>query len=222
VQSYVQLGLAGLSEGDTGQAAQLLSEQRLRTLMESGARQVERLRQVALRLEPWHEVLDKDQARLLEGLAHPELGIEGESDRPVLRLRKARRAAVIESIDLETARTRLEAIDAWIALVRAVGKARIARRKPDADTGTLTRALIVAAVQYRLWDPALIEPADLARFRETYRDPTTGRWSPAAYRALAEALQTLAAERKLEALTVQKIARLLARALDDLAAAPAS
>jgi hypothetical protein len=220
VQSYVQLGLAGLSEGDTGQAAQLLSEQRLRTLMESGARQVERLRQVALRLQPWHEVLDKDQTRLLEGLAHPDLGIEGESDRPVLRLRKARHTTVIESIDLETARTRLEAIDAWIALVRAVGKARITRRKPDADTGTLTRALVVAAVQYRLWDPALIEPADLARFRETYQGPTTGRWSPAAYRALAEALQTLAAERKLEALTVQKIARLLAHALDALAASP--
>jgi uncharacterized protein DUF6178 len=220
VQSYVQLGLAGLSEGDTGQAAQLLGEQRLRTLMESGARQVERLRQVALRLQPWHEVLDKDQIRMLEGIVHPDLGIEGESDRPVLRLRKAPHAAVIEAIDLETARTRLEAIDTWIALVRAVGKARITRRTPDAGTGTLTRALIVAAVLYRLWDPALAEPADLARFRQTYLDTTTGRWNQAAYRALAEALQTLAADRKLEPAAVQKIARLLARALDDMAAAP--
>jgi hypothetical protein len=211
VQSYVQLGLAGLSGGDTGQAAQLLSEQRLRTLMESGARQVERLR---------HEVLDKDQIRMLEGLVHPDLGIEGESDRPVLRLRKAPHAAVIEAIDLETARTRLEAIDAWIALVRAVGKARIARRKADAGTGTLTRALIVAAVLYRLWDPALAEPADLARFRQTYLDTATGRWSQAAYRALAEALQTLAADRTLEPRAVEKIARLLAQALDDMAAAP--
>ena len=222
VQSYVQLGLAGLSEGDTGQAAQLLSEQRLRTLMESGARQVERLRQVALRLQPWHEVLDKEQVQLLEGLAHPDLGIEGENDRPALRLRKAPRGAVLEAIDLETARTRLEAIDGWVALVRAVGKARITRRKADADTGTLTRALIVAAILYRLWDPALVEPADLARFRETYLDPATGRWSPAAYRALAEALQTLAADRKLEPRAVQKIACLLARALDDMTAAPGS
>lgn len=220
VQSYVQLGLAGLSEGDTGQAAQLLREQRLRTLMESGARQVERLRQVALRLQPWHEVLDKEQVRLLEGLTHPELGIEGEGDRPVLRLREVPHGAVIEAIDLETARTRLEAIDAWAALVRAVGKARIARRKPDADTGTLTRAMLVAAVQYRLWDPALAEPADLARFRETYLDPATGGWSQAAYRALAEALQALAADRKLEAHVVQKIARLLARALDELVTVP--
>jgi hypothetical protein len=220
VQSYVQLGLAGLSEGRTEQAAQLLREQRLRTLMESGARQVERLRQVALRLEPWHEVLDKEQIRLLEGLVHPDLGIEEESHRPVLRLRKAPRSSVVESIDLETARGRLEAIDAWIALVRAVGKARILRRKRDADTDPLTRDLLVAAVLYRLWDPALVEAADRARFRSRYLDAETGRWSPAAYRALAEALQTLARDRKLGSSAVEKIARLLAHSLDDMAAAP--
>src|SRR6266852_17703 len=108
VQSYIQLGLAGLSEGDTGQAAQLLSEQRLRTLMESGARQVERLRQVALRLQPWREVLDKSQNLLLDSLEHPDLGIEGENDRPVLRLRRERRAPAADAIDLETARVELE------------------------------------------------------------------------------------------------------------------
>jgi hypothetical protein len=217
VQSYIQLGLAGLSEGDTGQAAQLLQEQRLRTLMESGARQVERLRQVALRLQPWREVLDKSQILLLESLEHPDLGIEGENDRPVLRLHRAPRAPAAGDIDLETARVELEAIDAWIALVRAVGKARITRHKPDSDTGTLTRALVVAAVLYRLWDPALVEPADRERFRSTYLDPATGRWSAAAYRALAEAVRALAAERNLESTTIEKIARLLSLAMDELA-----
>jgi hypothetical protein len=219
VQSYIQLGLAGLSEGDTGQAAQLLGKQRLRTLMESGARQVERLRQVALRLQPWREVLDKSQNLLLDRLEHPDLGIEGENDRPVLRLRRERRAPSADAIDLETARVELEAIDAWIALVRAVGKARVTRHKPDSDTGALTRALVVAAVLYRLWDPALVEPADLERFRSTYLDPATGRWSAAAYRALAEAVRALAAERNLEPRTVGKIARLLSQAMDELAAA---
>lgn len=217
VQSYIQLGLAGLSEGDTGQAAQLLSEQRLRTLMESGARQVERLRQIALRLQPWRELLDKEQIRLLTSLEHPDIGVEGENDRPVLRLRRAARGPAVGSLDLETARTQLEAIDAWIALVRAVGKARIARRKADTDTATLTRDLIIAAVMYRLWDPALVEPADRERFRATYWDATAGRWSPAAYRALAEAVRALAAERSLQPEAIEKIALLLSRAMDEMA-----
>src|SRR5205823_284680 len=106
-------------------------------------------------------------------------------------------------------------VSAWITLVRAVGKARIARRmvppspgdagegapaapesgktperrKPDA--AEIARSLIVAAVLYRHWDPALVEPADLARFRETYRDPVTERFNAAAFHALAEAVRAL-------------------------------
>jgi hypothetical protein len=217
VQSYLQLGLAALADGDTEQAARLLSEQRLRTLMESGARQVERMRQVALRLLPWHEVLDSRQIRLLQSLEHPDLGVEAESARPVLRLRPARGGAA-ESLELETARQELEQVSAWITLVRAVGKARIALRMQDATAAALTRSLVVAAILYRHWDPALVEPADHQRFRETYLDPATGRFTPAAYHALAEAIRTLAAERKLDTATLQDIARLLARAMDELAA----
>jgi hypothetical protein len=240
VQSYVQLGLAGLADGDREQAARLLGEQRLRTLMESGARQVERLRQVALRLLPWHEVLDKRQRRLLEGLEHPDMGVE-EDGRPVLRLRAVKRRAPVEVMDLEAVRVELEGISAWISLVRAVGKARIARRMAvpaPSDAGgsapaageaagsperrapeaaEVARALVVAAILYRHWDPALAEPADIDRFRQTYLDPATGRFNEAAFRALAEAIRALAAERNLAPDALQEIARLLARAMDELA-----
>jgi hypothetical protein len=221
VQSYLQLGLAGLSDGDADQAAQLLGEQRLRTLMESGARQVERLRQVALRLLPWREVLDKRQLRLLQSLEHPDMGVEPETNRPVLRLPAAKRGAAPAALDLEVVRAELQGVADWISLVRTVGKTRIARRMEgkEVDAPTLTRALAVAAILYRHWDPALVEPGDEDRFRQTYLDEATARFNPAAFRALAEALRTLAAERKLDPADLQAAARLLARAMDELATA---
>jgi hypothetical protein len=240
VQSYVQIGLAGLAEGDAGHAAQLLSEQRLRTLMESGARQVERLRQVALRLLPWREVLDSRQLRVLEALQHPDMGVD-ENGRPVVRIRGEWRGSV-QALEPDAMRAELEGISAWITLVRAVGKSRIALRmasppsasaanrapkrggkeEPAKPTGpsaaAVTRSLVVAAILYRYWDPGLVQTEDLARFRAAFVDPETGRCTATAFRALAEAIHTLAADRKLEARAVEEISRLLSCALDELAA----
>lgn len=218
VQSYVQLGLAGLSEGDPEQAARLLSEQRLRTLMESGARQVERLRQVALRLQPWHEVLDQRQVLLLASLERPDL-VAGEDGRPLLRIRRGKHKAAVAAVELETVHAELETVSTWITLVRAVGKAKIVPRMARyPSTASLTRSLTVAAVLYRFWDPLLVDAADLERFCATYRDPATGRPNEVAYRALAEAIRALATERKLEPAAVTDLARVLARAMDELAA----
>jgi Family of unknown function (DUF6178) len=218
VQSYVQLGLAGLSEGDPGQAARLLGEQRLRTLMESGARQVERLRQVALRLQPWHEVLDQRQVFLLASLERPDL-MAAEDGRPLLRIRRAGHKAAVASVELEAVHAELETVSAWITLVRAVGKAKIAPRMARyPNTASLTRSLTAAAIMYRFWDPLLVDAGDLERFCETYRDAATGRPNEAAYRALAEAIRTLATERKLAPAAVTDVARVLARAMDELAA----
>jgi hypothetical protein len=217
VQSYVQLGLAGLSQGDPEQAARLLGEQRLRTLMESGARQVERLRQVALRLLPWREVFDTRQIFLLESLERPDL-VAAEDGRPLLRIRRAWHRAGVESVELEAVHAELETVSAWTTLVRAVGKARLLPRLDRyPNTAALTRALAISAVLYRFWDPLLVGPGDLERFGRTYLDPATGRFNEAAYRSLAEAIRSLAAERKLEPNAVTEIARLLARAMDELA-----
>ena len=38
-------------------------------------------------------------------------------------------------------------------------------------------ALVVAAILYRYWDPGLVQPEDLARFRAAYLDPDTGRFT---------------------------------------------
>src|SRR5262249_51005935 len=152
VQLYIQLGLAGLADGDPEQAARLLGEQRLRTLMESGARHVERMRQVALRLLPWREVLDRRQLCLLESLEHPDVRLEG-SDQPMLRLRRAQSGPKAEagplSLALDAVPAALEEVSAWITLVRAAGKDRIARHMPGMDPAAIARALLVAALLYR-------------------------------------------------------------------------
>jgi Family of unknown function (DUF6178) len=223
VQLYIQLGLAGLADGDPEQAARLLGEQRLRTLMESGARHVERMRQVALRLLPWQEVLDSRQLALLQSLEHPDVRLDEVSAQPMLRLRRTqggpKAPAEPLSLALEAVPAALEEISAWVMLVRTVGKDRIARQMPGTAPAALTRALVAAALLYRRWDPELVEPADLDRCRETYRDPATGRFNAAAFQSLAEALRALAAARKLDARAVEQVARLLARAMDQLAAA---
>src|SRR5262249_7987113 len=152
VQLYIQLGLAGLADGDPAQAARLLGEQRLRTLMESGARHVERMRQVALRLRPWHEVLDRRQLCLLESLGHPDVHVEGNGQ-PMLRLGRTQSGPKAESgplsLALDAVPAALEEVSAWITLVRAVGKDRIARQMPERDPACVTRTLVVTALLYR-------------------------------------------------------------------------
>ncbi|MCL6650626.1 MAG: hypothetical protein K6U89_20220, partial [Chloroflexi bacterium] len=217
VQTYLQMGLSGLAEGETEAASRLLMEQRLRTLMESGARQVERMRQVALRLLPWHEVLDRQQVRLLEGLKHPDVGMD-EGGQPVLRLPSLPGTRERTSVPLEAVPGQLEAIRAWVTLVKAVGKERVARHMSEQDAPLLARRLVVGAILYRRWEPDLVEPKDLERCRETYLDPATGRFSAAAFRALAEATRDLTVKRKLQPNATEEIARFLAATLDQIAA----
>jgi hypothetical protein len=122
------------------------------------------------------------------------------------------------SLALDAVPAALEEISAWVTLVRAAGKDRIARQMPGMDRAAVARCLVASALLYRRWDPELVEPADLARCRETYRDPATGRFNAAAFQSLAEALRALAGARKLDARSVEQVARLLARAMDQLAA----
>jgi hypothetical protein len=217
VQTYVQMGLSGLAGGDAETAAELLAGQRLRTLMESGARHVERMRQVALRLLPWREILDPKQLRLLENLVRPRVGIDS-AGRPVLHLRPLPKTRETGAAPLDAIPGQLEAIGAWVMLTRAVGKEQVIRHLPDRDAATVTRLLLVAALLYHRWEADLVEPADTERCRATYRDSDTGRFTPAAYHTLAEALGELALRRKLTPRATEEVARLLARALDELAA----
>jgi hypothetical protein len=218
VQFYVQMGLAGLADGNAEDAARLLAEQRLRTLMESGARQVERMRQVAIRLLPWREVLDSRQVCLLESLMHPDPVVNEQDGRPMLRLLRATRKAPVVTLPLETVPAELDAISGWVMLVRAVGKARIERLMPERSPAEIARLLVTAVLLYRRWDPELVEPDDRERCRATYLDAASGQFNAAAYQALAEAIHTLAAAKQFIPRAVEEIARLLAQAMDELAA----
>ena len=121
-------------------------------------------------------LLDTRQIYLLESLEHPDMGAT-EDGRPVLRIRRAKHRAAVEAVDLEAVHAELETVSAWTTLVRAVGKARLMPRMARyPNTASLTRALAVAAVLYRFWDPLLVEPGDLERFCRTYLDPATGRF----------------------------------------------
>jgi hypothetical protein len=220
VQTYVQVGLSGLAVGDAETAAKLLADQRLRTLMESGARHVERMRQVALRLRPWHEILDPGQVRLLESLVRPRVGVDAAGQgQPVLFLQPLPKSRERGAIPLEAIPSQLEAIGASVNLARAVGKDQVVRQMADRGTAAVVRLLVVAALLYRRWEADLVETGDVERCRETYLDPATGRFLPTAYQALAEATRDLAVRRKLTPRSTEEIARLLAQALDELAAA---
>jgi hypothetical protein len=204
VQTYVQMGLSGLAGGDAEAAAKLLADQRLRTLMESGARHVERMRQVALRLLPWREVLDPNQVRLLESLIRPRVGVDAAGQgQPVLFLRPLPKSRETGTLPLEAVPGQLEAIGAWVTLVRAVGKEHVACHLPNRTAADVARLLVVAALLYRRWE------ADL--------DPETGCFTPAAYQALAEATRDLALRKKLTPRATEEIVRLLAQTLDELA-----
>jgi hypothetical protein len=218
VQFYVQMGLAGLADGNAEDATRLLAEQRLRTLMESGARQVERMRQVAIRLLPWREVLENRQVCLLESLMHPDPVVNEQDGRPMLRLLRASRKAPVVTLPLETVPAELDAISGWVMLVRGVGKEKIARLMPEQKPAEIARLLVTAVLLYRRWDPELVEPEDMERCRATYLDAATGHFNTAAYQALAEAIHTLAAAKQFIPRAVEEIARHLARAMDELAA----
>lgn len=219
VQTYVQMGLSGLAAGDAGAASRLLSDQRLRTLMESGARHVERMRQVALRLRPWREILDAGQLRLLDSLVRPRVGVDAAGQgQPVLFLLPLPKSREAGKLALDVAPARLEAVGAWITLARAVGREQIARHLPNRDAATVTRLLVVAALLYRRWELDLVEPEDSERCRATYLDRESGRFNPAAYQSLAEATRDLAVRRQFTPRATEEIVRLLARTLDELAA----
>ncbi|MFN3650630.1 MAG: DUF6178 family protein [Armatimonadota bacterium] len=166
VEAYLLLGLEGESGGEEARQPELLAKRPLHKLAMSGARLVERLRQVALRVAPLERVLDAEQRAVIRSLSHPRLTVDSTGE-PRLQLLPV--GSLPELADLETATRLLHEVGAWTAFARGLGLDATERALKEA--GSLTRLLeqvALAGVLYSRLEAGLPEPEDRARFERTY------------------------------------------------------
>ncbi|HEU4754215.1 MAG TPA: DUF6178 family protein, partial [Armatimonadota bacterium] len=210
-EAYLLLGLQAESGGDPERERQLLQNRPLNKISQSGARTVERLRQVALRLAPTEKVLDAEGRAFVRSLVRPRLtlGPEGE---PRLQLLPA--GDLPETADLPTATGMLQETAAWVALARSMGLARTEKALAAAGSmRALLEELALGAVLFGRLEPGLTEPQDRKRFTARYATPE-GLPTEEARTGLLRALEPAAAR----GLSQQETLPLLNAALERLAA----
>lgn len=187
VEAYLLLGLAAESAGAGAERqAAVLAGRPLHKISENGARVVERLRQVALRLRPLDAVLDVEQRAVVRSLLPPRLTV-GTDGTPRLYLMPG--GTLPDSDTLEAVRERLAAVAAWSELARGLGLERTAQtlRKHGA-LDPLLEELVLGAVLYARVELGLAEAADRARFVERYLERGTRVLRPEAQQRLQEAV----------------------------------
>jgi hypothetical protein len=136
---------------------------------QSGARVVERLRQVALRLQPLAGILGAEQRALLHSIIHPRLTTT-EDGRPVLYLLPG--DDLPDSVEIAEAGRLLQTVVAWTEIVRALGAAEVESRLRDgAGVAAILEELALAAVLYARVELGLATPDDFARFARRYVSP---------------------------------------------------
>jgi len=169
VEAYLLLGLQAESGLRPEREAAVLASRPLHRVSQSGARVVERLRQVALRLQPLTAVLGSEQRALLHSIVHPRLTVT-EDGRPVLYLLPGDNLP--DSAEIPEATRLLQDVVAWTEIVRALGAARIeAVLAKGATVATILEELALAAVLYARVELGLVTPDDLARFARRYVSP---------------------------------------------------
>jgi len=187
-EAYLTLGLRALSAAEPGAAARQLSETSVEYVRERGALEVERLRQIALRLAPHVEVLDERQQALVQTLLRPRLRLSSE-DEPLLICRGG--GGLPATLPPEEAPGMLRDVSAWIELARALKFRRVApvlATATPADRVALLAALSVGATLYGRIEIGLAEPADFRAFAERYLTPAKRRPSRRAWRRVRQAL----------------------------------
>jgi hypothetical protein len=149
VEAYLLLGLQAESGEDPAREAAVLGSRPLNKISQSGARVVERLRQVALRLAPLEKVLSAEQRALVRSLSRPRLTI-GADGSPRIQLLPA--GTLPEEADVPTATAMLHEIGAWTAAARALGLARVEKALAEGATvdGLLEELALAAALYGRV------------------------------------------------------------------------
>lgn len=166
VEAYLLLGLQAETGGQHDREAAVLQTRPLHKISLTGAREVERLRQVALRLRPLEKVLDAEQRALIKSLVRPRLTLSAEG---APRLWLLPGGTLPELTDLDTATSLLHDVGAWTALARGVGLAGVEKALARAErVAVLLEELSLAAVLYGRLELELVEPSDRSRFRARY------------------------------------------------------
>lgn len=208
-EAYVLLGLEAEGADTPGRQAALIARRPVRKIAQSGARMVERLRQVALRLAPMEMVLPPAWRALVRSLTRPRLTVGPEGD-PRLLLLPAE--GLPETVDLREAAARLHEVASWTDLARALGLERTAKAlRAAASFEALLEDLALAGVLYRRLEPGLAEPGDRERFRRRYRRRGVGPLLPEARAGLRQALGAL------PGVDLERAVALLERALERVA-----
>jgi hypothetical protein len=206
VEALLLLGLEQAAEVPRDR----LDRESLGKLMQAGARPVERLRQVALRLRPLCAIFDAEQRALIEALCRPVVTLD-PNRRPVLAVGASDAAgsgrAYSDShfLALEEAGAQLERTAVWAAVARGL----TLRHTEQAMSGVechlaLVATLSLGAVIYGRVELGLAEASDLRRFAARYLTPR-GRPRAAARSALRRTLEPWAAAHRLPLPAVESL-----------------
>ena len=161
VEAYLLLGLQAESGRRPEREAEVLAARPLHQVSRSGARVMESLRQVALRLAPLRKILSPEQRTLVQSLVSPQLTL-GADGAPCVRLQPT------VTLDLPTAAALLQEAAAWSELARNLGLARTEQALAGSSVEALLEKLALAAVLFGRLEPGLVEAADRLRFIARY------------------------------------------------------
>lgn len=217
VEAYLLLGLRSETGGQSELETRVLEHRPLNKVLQSGARIVEALRQVALRVRPLERVLDPAARALVESVIKPRLTVTPAGE-PRLKLMPA--PGLPDDAGLEDAAARLRQAAEWTDLARALGLDRTeAALKEAGSLDRLQEELALGAVLFSRLELGLTEPQDRRRFAARYLAPKAGALRPEAAEGLRGTVEAWAGTRSVEP---GPVFELLRRALVRVAGAEAA
>jgi len=196
VEAYLLLGLQAESGGRPDREIAVLTARPLHKVSHSGARVVERVRQVALRLLPLREILGTAQRALVRSIVRPRFSL-GEDGRPRLFLLPG--GDLPEDAELPEVAALLHEVVMWAEVARLVGMERVGNAlQHGASVESLLEELALAAVLYARVELGLVGSTDLERFGRRYQPEGETEPSTAARESLRRTLEAWAARETLD------------------------
>ena len=163
VDATLLLGLQALGAADGDST---LSRLPVRKIAQAGAREVERLRQVAHRLAPFAALYSARESAIVESLRAPRLSLDPAGS-PVIRLRPG--PGLGPHADIAGARTLVQEVAAWVTLAKGLGSDAAAAAIHEAESvDEVLSRLAAAALRFGRLDLGLTDAGDPARARRTY------------------------------------------------------
>ncbi len=209
--AYILLGLHAAGGTDATTRRALLTRVSIPRLERAGAQVLDKLRQGAIRLYPFLEILSPEQKSVVRSLYRPRVSV---SPTGVPCIRMIPTGAIPEAVDADTAASFLLDVAGWASTAFALGISNTAAgilRLGSVER--LLEELALGCVTYSRLEIGLAEAGDFARFQRQFR-LRTGQPTVAARRILRSTVREWAADRGIPPETVLT---LLDAALDRLA-----